>query len=112
MTNPAAVKESIGLPGQLFSVKFFAALLINFIMTGQLRIIYRDLQKNSPAPGQAATNHTGWPLAFICRYLLALTEIILLSSALHDKFFYPRLTPDKQTNANSLEICRQIKKKE
>jgi len=62
MTNPVAVKESIGLPGQLFSVKFFAALLINFIMTGQLRIIYRDLQKNSPAPGQAATNHTGWPL--------------------------------------------------
>jgi hypothetical protein len=64
MTNPAAGTESIGLPGQLFPVKFFAALLINFIMTGQLRFIYRDLQKISPAPGQAATNHTGWPLAF------------------------------------------------
>jgi hypothetical protein len=45
MTNPAAGTESIGLPGQLFPVKFFAALLINFIMTGQLRFIYRDLQK-------------------------------------------------------------------
>jgi hypothetical protein len=62
MTNPAAWTESIGLPGQLFLSSFFAALLINLIMTGQLRFIYRDLQKNSPAPGQAATNHTGWPL--------------------------------------------------
>ena len=85
MTNPAAWTESIGLPGQLFLSSFFAALLINLIMTGQLRFIYRDLQKNSPAPGQAATNHTGWPLAQID---LSINELATRRNLLNFSFYY------------------------
>ena len=65
--NPAAGTKSIGLPADAQAARVLQPNLDNFIMTGQLCVFYRDLQKACTAT-QTATNHTGWPLWLIPRF--------------------------------------------
>jgi len=60
-------KSSIGLPGLFYGCRVFCSPTYKLYRDKTTLLLLPGPAKNSPVPGLAATNHTGWPLGGIAR---------------------------------------------